>query len=111
MTNHQISVCTLYSQRSSHLQNLVKGLIQSTIHPLELVIICMNDFLPQLPPTPFKIKSSVINSPHKLPLAQARTEASFIAQTEFLIFLDVDCINHPNLVETIAYHLDRKSDV
>ena len=108
MTNHQISVCTLYSQRTSHLQNLIQGLIKSKIHPLELVIICMNDTLPELPSTPFKINSSVINSPHKLPLAQARTTASSIAQGEFLIFLDVDCIPDPNLVETFAYHLEQE---
>lgn len=106
--NKKISVCTLYSQRTSHLQNLVEGLIHSTMHPLELVIVCMNDSLPELPSTPFKIHSSVINSPHKLPLAQARTEASLLAQGEFLIFLDVDCIPHPNLVETFAYHLEQE---
>ncbi|WP_414623608.1 glycosyltransferase family 2 protein [Calothrix sp. CCY 0018] len=108
MTNHQISVCTLYSRRSTHLQNLVQGLIESKMHPLELVIICMNDSLPELPSTPFQIKSSVINSPHKLPLAEARTKASSIANGYFLIFLDVDCIPHPNLVETFAYHLEKE---
>lgn len=108
MTNHKISVCTLYSQRTSHLQNLVEGLIQSKMHPSELVVICMNDSLPELPPTPFKIKSSVINSLHKLPLAAARTKASSIANGDFLIFLDVDCIPHPDLVETFTYHLEQE---
>lgn len=108
MTNHQISVCTLYSRRSSHLQNLIQGLIESKMHPLELVIICMNDSLPELPSTPFQINSFTINSPHKLPLAAARTKASFIANGEFLIFLDVDCIPHPDLVETFAYHLENE---
>ena len=108
MTNLKISVCTLYSQRISHLQNLIQGLINSKIHPWELVIICMNDSLPELPSTPFQINASVINSPHKLPLAQARTTASSIAQGEFLIFLDVDCIPDPNLVETFAYHLEQE---
>jgi predicted glycosyltransferase involved in capsule biosynthesis len=108
MTNHQISVCTLYSRRSSHLQNLVEGLIESKMHPLELVIICMNDSLPKLPSTPFQINSFTINSPHKLPLAQARTKASSIANGDFLIFLDVDCIPDPDLVETFAYHLENE---
>ena len=108
ISNHQISVCTLYSQRTSHLQNLIQGLINSKIHPWELVIICMNDSQPELPSTPFKIHSSVINSPHKLPLAQARSQAYSIAQGEFLIFLDVDCIPDPNLVETFAYHLEQE---
>lgn len=111
MTNHKISVCTLYSRRTSHLQNLVQGLIQSNIYPAELVVICMNDSLPELPATPFKIKSSVINSPHKLPLAQARTKAASIAGGEFLIFLDIDCIPHPDLVETFTYHLEQEDAV
>jgi hypothetical protein len=108
MSNYQISVCTLYSQRTLHLQNLVQGLVNSKVHPGELVIICMNDTLPKLPSTPFQINSSIINSPHKLPLAEARTSASLLAQGEFLIFLDVDCIPHPNLVETFAYHLEQE---
>lgn len=108
MTNHKISVCTLYSQRTSHLQNLVQGLIKSKMHPSELVVICMNDSLPELPPTPFKINSSVINSLHKLPLAAARTKASSIANGDFLIFLDVDCIPHPDLVKTFTYHLEQE---
>ncbi|MBV6627552.1 MAG: glycosyltransferase [Rivularia sp. (in: Bacteria)] len=108
MLNHQISVCTLYSRRSSHLQNLVQGLIKSKMHPWELVVICMNDSLPELPSTPFKINSFTINSSHNLPLAEARSKAAAIAKGDFLIFLDVDCIPHPNLVETFAYHLENE---
>ncbi|MEM6755500.1 MAG: glycosyltransferase [Cyanobacteria bacterium P01_C01_bin.38] len=68
----------------------------------------MNDSLPELPSTPFQINSSIINSPHQLPLAEARTKASAIAKGDFLIFLDVDCIPHPYLVETFAYHLENE---
>ena len=96
MTNHKISICTLYSRRSSHLHNLVQGLVESKMHIMELVIICMNDSLPELPSTPFQIKSSIINSPHKLLLAEARTKASSIANGDFLIFLDRDLRNCHN---------------
>ena len=103
---NNISVCTIYAKRKLHLQNLVKGLIRSQLQPDELVIVCMNDRLPELPKTPFAIKSASINTDNSyLPLAVARNKAAAIATGEKLIFLDVDCISDRHLIDLFNYHL------
>lgn len=106
---NQISVCTIYAKRQLHLQNLVKGLMRSPIQPKELIIVCMNDCLPDLPPTPFKIRAITINTNNYLPLAKARSKAAEIARGNNLIFLDVDCICHNNLVGIFNYHLNQEN--
>ena len=106
---NNISVCTIYAKRRLHLQNLVKGLIQSSTYPDELVIVCMNDRLPDLPKTPFKIVTATVNTDDgSLPLAAARNRAAYIARGNKLIFLDVDCISDRDLVGNFSYHLDRE---
>ena len=105
----KISVCTIYAKRQLHLQNLVKGLTRSYLHPDELIIVCMDDGLPNLPVTPFKIIARAIATENNcLPLAKARTKAAEIASGDRLIFLDVDCICHRDLVSIFNYHLDRE---
>ena len=105
----KVSVCTIYAQRQTHLQNLVKSLISSQMYPDELVIVCMGDHLPELPQTPFKINSVNIPVQNKqLPLAKARNQAAEIAQGDRLIFLDVDCICSPSLVNIFNYHLTKE---
>ena len=106
---NNISVCTIYAKRRLHLQNLVKGLIQSSIYPDELVIVCMNDRLPDLPKTPFEIVTGNVNTDDgTLPLAAARNKAAETARGDKLIFLDVDCISDRNLVSSFNYHLERE---
>ena len=106
---NNISVCTIYAKRRLHLQNLVKSLIQSSVYPDELVIVCMNDRLPDLPPTPFKIVTATVNTEDgTLPLATARNKAAETARSDKLIFLDVDCISDRNLVGNFNYHLERE---
>ena len=106
---NNISVCTIYAKRKLHLQNLVKGLIQSSVYPDELVIVCMNDRLPDLPQTPFKIATATINTDNNtLPVAAARNKAAAVARGNKLIFLDVDCISDRDLVSNFNYHLKRE---
>ena len=106
---NSISVCTIYAKRKSHLRNLVKGLIESTDYPEELVIVCMNDRLPKLPPTPFKIViANVETEESTLPLAAARNKAAAIATGSKLIFLDVDCISDRSLIKVFNYHLEQE---
>ena len=105
---NNISVCTIYAKRQLHLQNLVKSLMRSQIHPDELIIVCMNDYLPDLPATPFKIIATTINTDNYLPLAKARSKAAEIARGNNLIFLDVDCICHQDLVGIFNYHLNKE---
>ena len=106
---NNISVCTIYAKRKLHLQNLVKGLILSSVYPDELVVVCMNDRLPDLPQTPFKIATANINTDRgTLPVAAARNKAAAVARGNKLIFLDVDCISDRNLVNNFNYHLERE---
>ena len=106
---NNISICTIYAKRRLHLQNLVKGLIQSSIYPDELIVVCMNDRLPDLPKTPFKIVTATINTDDgTLPLAAARNKAAYMAKGDKLIFLDVDCISDRDLISNFNYHLNRE---
>lgn len=109
---NNISLCTIYAKRKTHLQNLVKGLIGSTIHPDRLIVVCMNDRLPELPATPFPIDTvTIATNNNYLPLAAARNEAASMATGEKLIFLDVDCICDRHLIEIFNYHLEREDAV
>ncbi|WP_052055431.1 glycosyltransferase family 2 protein [Myxosarcina sp. GI1] len=103
-----ISVCTIYAKRKLHLQNLVESLNRSTLQPDELIIVCMNDRLPDLPQTFFKVKTDTIFTDNRLPLATARTKSAEIATGKKLIFLDVDCICDCNLISNFNYHLNRE---
>ena len=106
---NSISVCTIYAKRELHLHNLVKGLLESTDYPEELVIVCMKDRLPELPKTPFKIVTATVESESStLPLAAARNKAAAIATGSRLVFLDVDCICDRNLIRIFNYHLERE---
>ena len=106
---NNISICTIYAKRKSHLRNLVTGLTNSKAAFNELVIVTMNDELPELPQVSFPIKTAAIKTDNNfLPLAAARNQAAEIATGEKLVFLDVDCIAHPDLVETFNYHLDKE---
>jgi GT2 family glycosyltransferase len=104
-----VAVCTIYANRKSHLQNLVKGLIASSVHPKQLTVVCMNDRLPELPATPFSIDTAAIKIDNNcLPLAAARNKAASLAKAEKLIFLDVDCISDRHLIEIFDYHLQQE---
>ena len=105
---NNVSICTIYANRKTHLQNLVEGLNRSSIHPDRLVVVCMNDRLPELPATPFPIATATIATNNNLPLAAARNKAATMATGEKLIFLDVDCICDRHLIEIFDYHLERE---
>ena len=105
---NNISICTIYANRKLHLENLVRGLANTTLFN-ELVIVTMNDELPELPTVSFPIKTAAINtSKGFLPLAAARNKSADIATGDKLIFLDVDCISDRNLVDCFNYYLDRE---
>lgn len=80
------------------------------MQPDELIIVCMDDKIPQLPVTPFKIRSTNIQTKdNRLPLAEARNQAAKMARSDNLIFLDVDCICSDNLVDIFHYHLAQEN--
>ena len=93
-----ISVCTLAHGRETHLANLVSGLNHSTRPPSELVIAVMQESRYELPATSFPVRQVVIGKAG-ICLAEARNRAAAQASGELLVFLDVDCIPAPRLVE------------
>lgn len=96
-----ISVLTLVKNREAHLRNLVEGLRRSTVAPAELVIVDMSDTPVALPDADFPIKL-VRLATNGLPLAKARNLAAADASSQFLLFLDVDCIPGPGLISTMT---------
>lgn len=92
-----VSVCTLAFGREAHLVNLVRGLSHSRVPPRELVVAVMQEQRYELPETSFPIRQ-VRLAEEGLSLAEARNRAAAHAQGELLLFLDVDCIPHPECV-------------
>ena len=80
------------------MRNLLRGLQQQTLIPDELVIGYMQeDPIADLPPLPCPVRTVHIPG-DTLPLAKARNKVASLATGEHLIFLDVDCVPHPEMV-------------
>lgn len=94
----KLSVCTLAHGRERHLTNLVSGLSRSARPPCELVIAVLQDAKYQLPETSFPIRQIVLGD-EGIPLAKGRNTAARAARGDLLVFLDVDCIPHPDLLD------------
>lgn len=97
----KISVCTLAHGRAEHLANLVRGLNASHRPPCELVIAVMQDTTYDLPSSSFPIRQLRLGS-NGIPLALGRNAAARSARGDLLVFLDVDCIPHPALIDDYA---------
>ncbi len=94
-----VSVLTLVRGRRAHLANLIAGLKASRRKPDELVIAYMQPAAHiDLPSTDFPIRE-VFVAGDAMPLAAARNRAAAAASGKQLIFLDVDCVPSPTLVE------------
>ncbi|TCQ04449.1 MULTISPECIES: galactosyltransferase-related protein [Sphingomonas] len=94
-----VSVLTLVRGRRAHLANLIAGLKASRRKPDELVIAYMQPAAHiDLPSTDFPIRE-VFVAGDAMPLAAARNRAAASASGKQLIFLDVDCVPSPTLVE------------
>jgi len=101
-----ISVCTLVRGRTAQLANLLSGIAAQTGKPDELVIAYMQDHAPDGLPDPGVPVRSVFVPGDPMPLAEARNAAAATARGDRLIFLDVDCVPSPALVERYARALD-----
>ncbi|MCL1477619.1 MAG: galactosyltransferase-related protein [Marinobacter sp.] len=100
------SVLTLIRGRQAHLDALVNGLSNQTCLEFELVIAYMQQEPPQIG-SPLAFPVTMVAVPGtKMPLAAARNAAAARALSERLIFLDVDCIPSPNLVQSFIRQLD-----
>ncbi|MCF2487615.1 glycosyltransferase family 2 protein [Dyadobacter sp. CY347] len=94
-----VSVLTIVKSRQEALRNLVLGLDNAECYPAELIIVNMNEPESELVSEKFPVRSFRFDDAEKLPLAAARNFAAKQAAHPFMIFLDVDCIPAPNLVE------------
>lgn len=101
MASPTVSVLTIASGRVDHLRNVMIGLDRQTVPPCELVIARMQAApFEDLPQVSFPVFEIVVDGDdHGMPLAAARNAAARRASGEILVFLDVDCIPAPGLVE------------
>jgi N-acetylglucosaminyl-diphospho-decaprenol L-rhamnosyltransferase len=94
-----VSVCTIARGRERNLRNLILGLSEQSTLPDELVIAYMQDEpYSGLPACPFPIRQIAVEGA-RLPLAAARNAAAAMAIGDTLVFIDVDCIPLPSLIE------------
>ena len=99
-----VSVLTLARGRDAHLRNVIRGLSAQSHPPEELVIgVMQEDAYVDLPDVDFPVRQIHIID-DELPLARARNAVAEAATGEVLVFLDVDCIPHPDLVRDYATH-------
>lgn len=94
------SVLTLVRGRRDHLANLMWSLAAQTVPPAELVIAWMQPRPEAGLPDPGCPVRHVVVPGDPMPLAAARNRAAEAATSEQLVFLDVDCIASPTLVES-----------
>ena len=106
-----ISVLTIVKSRNEALRNLVLGLEKSTRFPAELVIVNMNEHASELASEKFQIRAFRYDAEEKLPLAAARNFAAKQAANPWMVFLDVDCIPAPDLVEKYLNACQKSDDL
>jgi hypothetical protein len=108
-----ISVCTLAKGRARHLENMVLGLRRSARPPRELIVAVLQGERYRLPETSFPIRQIVLGEQEsaQLCLARGRNAAATQAAGELLLFLDVDCISHPLLLDDYATAFAHQSGV
>ncbi|MBA4609630.1 glycosyltransferase family 2 protein [Aeromicrobium sp. Marseille-Q0843] len=103
-----VAVITVVHGRHDHLRLQDDSLALSTRRPDDRVLVAMDDpevlaWTTTTPPEPLTV--SVPRHPDGLPLAAARNAgatAAIDAGAEVLVFLDVDCLVSPGLVEDYA---------
>ena len=99
-----ISLLSIVRGRREHLHNLLRGVAQQTRSPKEVVLVFMNEEIPDHLPDPgCKIYMHSVTSPeHALPLAAARNHAASQASGSILAYLDVDCIPAPDYLDVLG---------
>ncbi len=80
----------------------MRGLVAQTVRPRELVIAWMQpEPAPDLPDAGCPVRHILVPG-EAMPLAAARNRAASAASADLLVFLDVDCIPSPTLIEAYA---------
>jgi GT2 family glycosyltransferase len=107
----KITICTLVRNRKTHLVNLIHGLNAQTRTPDELIICYMQDTpYDDLPETSFPVMNVFVKG-KDLHLSKARNKAAEAAHYNNLIFLDVDCIPHPECIASYSSYLKQEKAV
>ena len=100
----RISALTIAAGRQAHLRNVVAGFQAQNRKPDELIIGVMQETrYEDLPQTDFPVRQIFVKGAG-LPLAAARNAVAQEARGDLLVFVDVDCIPHPDLVADYARH-------
>ena len=100
-----ISLLTIASGRREQLHHLLRGVAAQTQKPREVVVVLMNEAVPEKLPDPgCELRLYTINSEvDQLPVARARNRAAAEARGEMLAFLDVDCIPHSEYLHELEH--------
>ncbi|KGE12298.1 glycosyltransferase family 2 protein [Sphingobacterium deserti] len=106
-----ISLLTIVHGRQNALRNLLNGVAEGSLFPMEVVIVHMNEQPLQLDNYPFAIRQVLHKSQHGLNLAAARNFAMLHSQSPKNVFLDVDCIPERTLIAQYAEALDDSADL
>ncbi|GAA2160435.1 glycosyltransferase family 2 protein [Pedococcus bigeumensis] len=108
MSSPRTAVVTIAHGRHEHLRGQGWGLLQQTRRPDDYVVVAMGDAAIATVARELHPDARLVELPADLadlPLAEARNagaEAAVAAGAEALVFLDVDCIPAPTMVERYA---------
>ncbi len=104
----ECSVITIHYGRQEHLNNLIRGVERNSIHPKELIIINMDAKLnlDYNGPLTINLNNIISDIANLLPIANARNLGAELAETNHLLFLDVDCIPEHNYIKNLNNQLD-----
>lgn len=98
------SLIIIVKGRAVQLKNSLESVGNSSLKPSDIQIVSMSaeDEYSFIQEFDLPIIVHRLTTPDLLPLAAARNLGARNAQSEVLFFLDVDCIVHPTLFETMA---------
>jgi len=102
----EFSVITIVKGRRKQLANLLDSIKASTILPVDIQVVCMDDRDGITSPDGLDMNIHLVNDMHELPLAAARNMGISAAKTGNVVFIDVDCIVSPTLFENMLLALD-----
>ena len=102
----EFSIVTIVKGRRKQLANLLDSIKASTILPVDIQVVCMDDRDGITIPDGLDMNIHLVNDTHELPLAAARNMGISAAKTGNVIFIDVDCIVSPTLFENMLLALN-----
>ncbi len=102
----EFSVVIIVKGRRRQLTNVLDSIQRATILPCDIQVVAMDDGSDIREADHPRVQVHQLTSSESLPLAAARNAGIARAQTDTIIFLDVDCIASPTLFENMLQKLD-----